>query len=75
MFGVRKVCDTDFFVGVLYNMNNQNKTIKNLVNDVKNLKKIVKSIPVSYSTLPLRTRRGTMYGNKRTSIPAPPKKR
>lgn len=71
MFGFRKVCDTDFFVVVLYNMNNQNKTIKNLVKDVNKLKKIVKSIPVSYSTLPLRTRRGTMYGNKRTSIPAP----
>lgn len=51
-------------------MNNQNKIIKNLVKDVNKLKKIVKSIPVFHSTLPLRTRRGTMYGNKRKSIPA-----
>lgn len=75
IFGVRKVRDTDFFVGVLYNMNNTpNKTIKKLIKDVNKLKNIVKKIPVSYLTLPLRTRSGIMYGNKRTSIP-PPKRR
>jgi hypothetical protein len=50
MLEVRKVYDTDFFVGVLYNMNNSNnKTINKLVRDVNKLKKIVKNIPVYHN--------------------------